>query len=149
MKPDGNSSATTAARVGNLHGHGRRRERREHGRGCRRDGRGARGGRRGRGCGGRGKGRGNGNAVTQPPPPITWKNLDKDKEFTNSNFLKEFIEVSRVNQCAIPAESPLDNLLLFLPSEVIDQITIQTNLYHDQVNQGKELKTNGIPVTEE
>ena len=38
---------------------------------------------------------------------------------------------------------------MFFPSEVIDQITIQTNLYHDQVNQGKELKTNWIPVTKE
>ena len=77
---------------------------------------------------------------------ITRKDLDKDKEFTNTNCLKEFIEVSGVNQSAIQAESPLDNLLLFFLSEVIDEITIQTNLYHDQLNQGKESKTNWIPV---
>ena len=35
LKPDGNSSATTAARVENLHEHGRRRGCRGHGRGCR------------------------------------------------------------------------------------------------------------------
>ena len=63
--------------------------------------------------------------------------------------MKEFIQVLGVNQCATPAESLLDNLLLFFPPEVIDQITIQTNLYHDKVNQGKELKTNWIPVTKE
>ena len=39
------------------------------------------------------------------------------EEFTNfTNSLKEFIEVSGVNQCAIPAKSPLDNLLLFFLS---------------------------------
>ena len=32
---------------------------------------------------------------------------------------------------------------------MIDQITIQTNLYHDQVNQGKELQANWIPVKKE
>ena len=149
MKPDGNSSATTAARAGNLHGNGQTRGHRGHGSGCRGRGRGARGGRHGHGCGGHGQGRGNSNAVAQPPPLITWKDLDKDKEFTNTNSLKEFIEVPDVNRCAIPAESPLDNLLLFFPSEMIDQITIKTNLYHDQVNQGKEPKTNWIPVTKE
>ena len=56
------------------------------------------GGRCGCGCGGCGQGRGNDNAVAQPPPLITWKDLDKDKEFTN-NSLKEFIEVSGVNRC--------------------------------------------------
>ena len=50
LKPDGNSSATTAAKVGNLHR--QRRGCRGHGRGCRGHGHGARGGRRGRGCGG-------------------------------------------------------------------------------------------------
>ena len=108
---------------------------------------GARGGRCRCGCGGHGQGRGNGNAVAQSPPLITWKDLDKYNEFTNTNSLKEFIEVSGVNQCAIPAKSPLDNLLLFFPSEVIDQITIETNPYHDQANQGKNPKTNWIPVT--
>ena len=124
LKLDGNSTATTAARAGNLHGNGQTR-------GCRRRGRGARGGRHGHGCGCRGQGRGNSNAVAQPPPLITWKDLDKDKEFTNTNSLKEFIEVPDVNQCAIPAESPLDNRLLFFPSEVIHQMASQTNLYHD------------------
>ena len=73
MKPDGNSSATTAAKVGNIHGHRQRRGRRGHGHG-------PRGGTRGRGCGGRRQGRGNGNAVAQPPPLLTWKDLDKDKD---------------------------------------------------------------------
>ena len=71
-------------------------------------GRGARGGRCRCGCGGHGQGRGNGNAVAQSPPLITWKDLDKYNEFTNTNSLNEFIEVSGVNRCAIPAESPLD-----------------------------------------
>ena len=52
LKSDGNSSAATAAKVGNLHRHGQRRGRRGHGRGCRGHGHGARGGRRGHGCGG-------------------------------------------------------------------------------------------------
>ena len=104
MKPDGNSSATTAARAGNLHGNGQRRGRRGHGHGCRGCGRGARSGRRGHGCEGRGQVRENSNDVAQPAPLITWKDLDKDKEFTNTNSLKEFIEVSSVNRCAIPAE---------------------------------------------
>ena len=104
LKPDGNSSATTAARAGNLCGHGQRRGRRGHGHWCRGCGRGARGGRRGHGCGGRVQVRGNSNVVAQPAPLITWKDLDKDKEFTNTNSLKEIIEVSSVNWCAIPAE---------------------------------------------
>ena len=53
LKPDGNSSATTDANVGNLHGHGRRRGRRGHGRGRRGCGHRIKGGRRGRECGGR------------------------------------------------------------------------------------------------
>ena len=73
LKPDGNSSATTAAKVGNIHGHGQRRGRRGHGHG-------PRGGTRGRGCGGRRQGRGNGNAVAQPPPLLSWKDSDKDKD---------------------------------------------------------------------
>ena len=104
LKADGNTSATTAFRAGNPHGNGQRRRRRGDGHGCRGRGLGARGGRRGHGCGGCGQGRGNSNAVAQPAPLIIWKDLDKDKEFTNTNSLKEFIEVSGVNQCAIPAE---------------------------------------------
>ena len=38
------------------------------------------------GCGGCGQGRGNDNAVAQPPPLITWKDLDKDKEFTRNSL---------------------------------------------------------------
>ena len=50
LKPDGNTSTTTAAKVGNLHGHGRRRGRIGYGLGCRVRGHEARDGRCGRGC---------------------------------------------------------------------------------------------------
>ena len=52
LKPDKNSSATSNANIGNLHGHGQRRGCRGHVRGRRRRGHGTRGGIRGCECGG-------------------------------------------------------------------------------------------------
>ena len=37
----------------------------------------------------------------------------------------------------------LDHLLLFFPTELFEQITVQSNLYHDQVNESKQPKSHG------
>ena len=38
------------------------------------------------------------------------------------------------------AKLPLDHLWLFSPTELFEQITAQSNLYHNQVNEGKKQK---------
>ena len=38
------------------------------------------------------------------------------------------------------AKLPLDHLLLFSPTELFEQVTAQSNLYHNQVNEGKKPK---------